>query len=360
METEKLAVNKTIFLIIAVSLLVLFSIRILFPPKTYKKSQVLMGTVVNITIIDRNLDRAEKACELAFQEMQRIEKLFSTQDKSSEISKLNQGGDSEFLKTEPEIIFLLKESLRISSLTQGAFDISIKPLVDLWKEKLEKDEAPTQEEIFRILPLVDYRNIEVDSQKNLVRFKRKGVKLDLGAIAKGYAVDQAIKILKKNGIKNCLVVAGGDLFALGKGKNRLDWLIGLKHPRKSGLILEFRCANKGVATSGDYERFKILNKKRYHHLLDPQTGLPGNKAISATIIAPNAMLADALATAVFILGEKDGLSLIKKMKDVEGIVIVEKEKGLEIFMSQEPEKLNAVKILQGFLKNDLNFPVEKI
>jgi len=302
-----------------------------------------MGTIVNITVIDKDLRQAEKSCELAFREMRRIEKMLSVNNESSEISRLNQSEDLKFFKANPELIFLLKESKKYSNLTQGAFNVCIGPLVELWKEKLDKGEIPTCQEIKKIMPSVDWRNVEIDDQRNLVIFKKKGMKVNLGAIAKGYAVDQAIKVFKKNGIKNCLVEAGGDLFALGKGINRNGWRIGVKNPRKSGVILEFNCIDKGVATSGDYERFKILNKERYHHLIDPRTGFPGNEVVSVTITASDAIAADALSTAVFILGQKDGLQLIRKMKGVQGIIIVEEEGNFKIFSSQDLKNFNRKK-----------------
>lgn len=347
MGNKKSALIKIIGIIAVISFLVLFFVKIVRQPRIFKKSQVLMGTVVNITIVDRDLAGAEKACEIAFKEMSRIEKMLSVKDKSSEVYKLNQHKGLEFINVNPEIIFLLEESEKVSALSQGAFDVSVGPLVELWRESLEQGEGPTDTEIHKIIPLVDYRNIEIDSRRNLIRFKKKGIKIDFGGIAKGYAVDQAIKALKKKGVKNCLVEAGGDLFALGKGINKKDWLIGLRNPRESGLIFEFSCTNKGVATSGDYERFKILNKKRYHHLIDPRSGLPASEVISATIAAPNAMTADALSTAVLILGKEEGMRLIRKTKNIEGVIIVKEKEDFKIFVSKTLKKSPAGKIPQG-------------
>ena len=348
MGNKKSALIKIIAIIAVISFLVLFFVKIVTKPNIFKKSQVLMGTVVNISIVDRDLDRAEEACEIAFKEMSRIEKMLSVRDESSEVYKLNQHKGLEFINVNPEIIFLLEESAKVSALSQGAFDVSIGPLVELWRESLEQGEVPTDTEIHKILPLAGYRNIEIDSRRNLIRFKKKGIKIDFGGIAKGYAVDQAIKALKKKGVKNCLVEAGGDLFALGKGINKKGWLIGLRNPRESGLIIEFSCTNKGVATSGDYERFKILSKKRYHHLIDPRAGLPVSEVISATITAPSAMTADALSTAVLILGKEEGMRLIKKTKNVEGVIIVKEKEDFRIFVSKTLKKSLAGKNSQEF------------
>ena len=348
MRNKKSALIKIIAIIAVMSFLVLFFVKIVTKPKIFKKSQVLMGTVVNISIVERDLARAEEACEIAFKEMSRIEKMLSVRDESSEVYKLNRHKGLEFINVNPEIIFLLEESAKVSTLSQGAFDVSVGPLVELWRKSLEQGEVPTDTEIHKILPLVDYRNIEIDSRRNLIRFKKKGIKIDFGGIAKGYAVDQAIKALKKKGVKNCLVEAGGDLFALGKGINKKDWLIGLRNPRESGLIIEFSCTNKGVATSGDYERFKILNKKRYHHLIDPRAGLSVSEVISATIAAPSAMTADALSTAVLILGKEGGMRLIKKTKNVEGVIIVKEKEDSMIFVSKTLKKSLAKKNSQEF------------
>ena len=348
MGNKKPALIKIIAIIAVMFFLVLFFVKTVRQPRIFKKSQVLMGTVVNITIIDRNLTRAEKACQIAFEEMKRIEKMLSVRDKSSEIYKLNQHKDLEFVNVNPEIIFLLEESAKFSALSQGAFDISVGPLVELWKESLEQGFVPAKAEIHKILPLVNYGNIEIDSRRNLVRFKRKGIKIDLGGIAKGYAVDRAIKALRKKGVKNCLIEAGGDLFASGKGINKKGWLIGLRNPRESNLILEFSCSNKGVATSGDYERFKILNKERYHHLIDPRTGLSESEVISVTIVAPDAMTADALSTAVLILGKNEGMKLIKKTENIEGVIIVKEEGDFGIFVSKTFKKPLAQKKSKEF------------
>ena len=360
MENKKSALIKIITIIAITSFLVLFFAKIKFQPRIFKKSQVLMGTVVNITIVDRNLTRAEKACEIAFKEMNRIEKMLSVKDKSSEIAKLNQHKDLEFVNVNSEVIFLLEESAKFSALTQGAFDISVGPLVELWKESLEQGYVPANAEIHKILPLVDYRNIEIDSRKNLVKFKKKGMKIDLGGIAKGYAVDRAIKVLRKKGVKNCLIEAGGDLFASGKGINKKEWMIGLRNPRETSLILEFSCTNKGVATSGDYERFKILNEKRYHQLIDPRAGLPESEIISATIVAPDAMTADALSTAVLILGKEKGMKLIKKTEDIEGVIIVKEKEDFRIFVSKTLEKSLRQRNPPGFLKKEDRFSRRRI
>ncbi len=348
MGNKKSALIKIITIIAVTSFLVLFFVKIVTQSKIFKKSQVLMGTIVNITIVARNLAGSERACELAFKEMRRIEKMLSVKDKSSEIYKLNQHKDLEFVNVNPEIVFLLEESAKISALSHGAFDISVRPLLELWRERLKQETVPAKAEIHKIFPLVDYRNIEIDSRRNLVRFKKKGINIDLGGIAKGYAVDRAIKVLKKEGVKNCLVEAGGDLFVLGRGINKKGWLIGLRNPRESGVILEFSCTNKGVATSGDYERFKTLNKRHYHHLIDPRAGLSKSEVVSATIVAPSAMIADALSTAVFILGKKEGVELIREMEDVEGIIIVKEKENFRIFISKALEKSLAGKISQEF------------
>ncbi len=351
MKNQKLSPAKIIALTVIILVLILYFSRLFLEPKVIKKSRVLMGTIVNIIIFDRDLKKGEVASELAFQEMKRVERMLSIKDEYSELSRLNQNEDLKFHRVNPEIIFLLKESRRISRLSKGKFSICVGPLVNLWEEKLGEGQIPTEKEIKKILPLVDYRNIEINERNNMVRFRKKGVKINLAAIAKGYAVDQAAKTLRKSGIKNYLVEAGGDLFASGKGSNGKDWLIGVKNPRAANILFEFRCTDKGVATSGDYERFKIVNEKRYHHLFDPWSGFPAEKVISVTIIAPSAMTADALATAVFISGEKDGLKLIEKTKGVHGMIIAEKDEKIKISMSKGFKKYFKIKTRQKFFKN---------
>ncbi len=289
-----------------------------------KKDTSLMGTFVEITVWDKDKLNADKAINSAFGKIKKIEQIASIFKKESEISVLNQQGQA---KLSPQLYSLLKQSCRVGSLTGGAFDITIAPLSVLWKEKIAKQKVPDKEEISSLQGLVNYKNI-VFGDNNRIYFKKKGTAVDLGGIAKGYAVDCAVRVLKEYKIKNALINAGGDVFVLGKDKNE-KWSIALQHPRlKEEILGTLNLENKAIFTSGDYERFFEKEGVRYHHIIDPRTGSPAVECISVTIIADNSALADGLSTGILVLGSIDGMRLIEDLPDVEGIIIDDRGKML--------------------------------
>ena len=254
----------------------------------------------------------------AFNEMRRIEKLMDIHDPESEISRINRLGSKEAIKVSKEIFGVLKEALEYSRLTSGAFDASIRPLSHLWGAKGKLKEVPEAREIEKQLPLVNYRNIIMNERNQTVEFKKKGMVLDFGAIAKGYALDQAVKVLQGRGIKEALINAGGDIGVIGERV----WKVGLQHPRKENEVLTvIKLKNRAIATSGDYQRYFMKEGQRYHHIINPKTGYPALKCTSVTILAPQATQADILATSIFILGPEKGMKLIESSEDVEGIII---------------------------------------
>ena len=263
--------------------------------KSFKRTEMIMGTLVEITVLPAN----EKAVKEAFNEMRRIDALMDIYRENSEASILNREGEARVSKETLEVI---KKSIEFSRLTRGAFDITCGPLVNLWKEAKKNKEIPTAEEIKETISLVGYKKLILEG--SWVRFKEKGMQIDLGGIAKGYAVDKAIEVLKKNGIKQALVNAGGDLYALGKASQGEKWQIGIQHPRQEGKILTIiKVKDEAVATSGDYQRYFMLKGKRFAHIVNPMTGWTVQDVpMSVTIIAPDAASADALATGVFVLG----------------------------------------------------------
>lgn len=293
-----------------------------------KQSRLLMGTIVEIKVVGKGKAEAKEAINYAFSEIEKVNSLMSAYIEESEVSLLNREGKAKVSKETLEVI---REAVKISSLSQGAFDITVKPLIDLWKKAKEKRKLPTKEEIEKVLPLVDFKNIEI--RGNTVSFKIEGMKIDLGGIAKGYAVDRAIKALKDEGIENALINAGGDIYALGLRGKEKPWIIGVRHPREKNKILEsLKVTNKAVTTSGDYERYFMLGGVRYSHIVSPNTGYPVSEVpMSVSIIAQNCTLADALATACFVLGPDEGIKLIESLPQVEGMIIAS---GMNIFYSK--------------------------
>lgn len=289
-------------------------------PSVTEREQMLMGTTVTISISDTAPEEANRAADLAFAEIRRIEGIMSTYIPESEISLINRSAGREWTSVDPELLFVIREGLRYGDLSSGAFDIAYKPLSRLWHFDPES-RPPEAEAVRAVLPLVNYRNVLIDG-KERVLLKDPGMAVGLGGIAKGYAVDRAVAVLQGQGIRNAIVNAGGDLRSVGRRSRKKMWRIGIQDPRDPGRLLEaISIADTAVATSGDYEKFFIWRGVRYHHILDPKTGFPARGCRSVTVICPTAMMADAMATAVFVLGPDEGMELIRKLPRLEGMIV---------------------------------------
>jgi len=268
----------------------------------------MMGTIIEVT------SPHKEAAGVVFDELERLERLLSKYKPESEVSQLNKLGK---LKVSPETFYILKKSKEIWQLSSGAFDVTVAPLVDLWGFTNKNFTVPADEKIKNILNLIGSDKILLQNNENVVVFKFPGMKIDLGAIAKGYAVDCAVKKLKEKGIDSCLINAGGQVYCLGK-KFGLPWKVAIKGARGKGLAGFLELTDRSVATSGDYEQYFIKDNKRYAHILNPETGYPADSGIMAvTVIAPDGLTSDALATAIFVLGKDKGEKLANKFKGVE-------------------------------------------
>ncbi|NOY53946.1 MAG: FAD:protein FMN transferase [Deltaproteobacteria bacterium] len=289
-------------------------------PPVVEREQILMGTTVSITIAGVDPDRADHAADRAFGEIRRLEAIMSTYRPDSGISKVNDAAGKGWTPVSPELRLVIRAGLRFGALSNGAFDITVKPLVRIWH--IEKGPPPPgRGKIDAVLPLVDYRKVRID-RAGRVRLPKPGMAIVLGGVAKGYAVDRAIEVLEKEGIENAIVNAGGDLRAIGRRSVSRPWRVGIEDPRHRGRLMEeLPLTDRAAATSGDYERFYIYQGVRYHHILDPRTGRPARGCRSVTVIAPTAMEADALATAVFVLGPKKGRVLLQRRDQVEGMIV---------------------------------------
>lgn len=260
--------------------------------------------------------------------MQALQNKFDVNIDSSDIAKINLSAGISPVEVSVDTLELLKEALRISKLTEGAFDITIGVLTKEWGFTDGKYRVPTDREIRDKLELVNYKDIRISDSK--VKLSKRGMFIDLGGIAKGYAVDKVYELLKGKGVKRAIINAGGTIRTVEKDPKRI-WKIGIKDPTGNKDILGILYLDSGlaVATSGDYERYFVKDGIKYHHLLDPKTGYPSNLCKSVTVVSKKAVEADALSTAIFVLGPKKGLSLAEKL-DV-GVVIVD-SKG-DIFVS---------------------------
>ena len=306
----------------------LFSL-LFFPPnsrgqgldeRNFRQSRMIMGTSVEITVSQTHSQRAEEAMAAAFREVERIDLLMSHYRPESEVSQITRQAGEKETQVSPETLEVVERALYFSRLSGGAFDITIGPVFGLWN--FREGKIPEEKSLQENLKKVDYRKIKVDRAKSSVYLESRGMELDLGAIAKGYAVDRASAVLRKEGVENFLVKAGGDLAVSGAKGNGVAWTIGIQHPRlPSELIGKLRPSQAAVSTSGDYEKFFFRGGERYHHILTPSTGLPARECQSVTILAPSAMDADALATSVFVLGPQKGFALLEHFPDVQAIIV---------------------------------------
>jgi len=281
----------------------------------YKESRLLMGTYVEVSSPDK------QAPAIVFNEIGRIEDLLSKYKPDSEVSKLNKNGE---LKVSPETFYVIKKSKEFWLASDGAFDITVAPLLDLWGFTKREYRMPTKEEINKAWGLIGSDKILLNETNNVVKFMTFGLKIDLGAIAKGFSVDCAVNKLREARIKSCLINAGGQIYCLGEKFGR-PWHVAVKNPRQPGLLNYLELKDQAVATSGDYEQFFVQNNIRYAHIFNPKTGTPANSGvISVTVIAADGLTADALATAIFVLGKVKGEALAKKFRDVKCEIIEDK------------------------------------
>ena len=295
--------------------------------KMAERVDTAMGTMVQIKVpVPSGTDErsVNEMISKAFDEIRRVESVFSVYIESSEISRINRLQKDEELKISDEAFDLIKRSLAATGKTGGAFDITVKPLVDLWKKAKESGIMPSKEEIEAARGRTGWKGVQLDAQNRTIKFLKTGMSLDLGGVAKGYATDAAIKVLKDGGISRGIVNCGGDMFCMGKPSAKKPWRIGIRHPRKKDRVfLEIVLEDKAADTSGDYEKYFTLDGKRYSHIIDPRTGFPiGDGVVSATVLANDSATADIYATALCILGlkgfsalEAEGLDAIIMLKD---------------------------------------------
>jgi thiamine biosynthesis lipoprotein len=282
------------------------------------RTHLMMGTFAAITVIGPSRDQADDAISLAFDEMQRAARLFDRYQDASPIGILNREGRAADL--DPEVIALLERSLRLNAVTRGAFDITVKPVVDLYQHTFESQQAPpTDAQIAGVLDLVDPGAVRI--QGRTVRFAKEGMGVTLDGIAKGYAIDCGMEALKSRGIEHALINAGGDIRTIGgRGRHR-PWRVAVQNPDREGPALQtFTMQDGAAATSGNYEVY-FDKEKVYHHLIHPASARPAQESRSVTVLAADAILADALSTAVFVAGPKDGKGLMEALSGAECLIM---------------------------------------
>jgi thiamine biosynthesis lipoprotein len=288
--------------------------------QVFEERAAIMGTEVSILIMDETEQTARRAMRAAFDEVRRIDALM-TDWRSSPFEEINQQAGIAPVAVSDEILFMVQEAIRISKLTDGSFDISYAGAGRLWDFKKSPPALPGEQEIRESLKLVGYSNIRVNAAEKTVFLPLEGMRIGLGGIAKGYSVDRAAQTIKESGIKNFAVNAGGDLTVRGKRGGKL-WWVGIRHPRnKTENIALLPISNGTVVTSGDNERFFVVDGVRYCHILNPKTGYPANQCQSVTLIARTTYLGDALATSVFVMGPARGMQFIESQAHLEGMIV---------------------------------------
>jgi thiamine biosynthesis lipoprotein len=288
-----------------------------------ERARVAMGSELRLTAWTRDQSGALSAFDAVFTEFDRLENLMSVWRPGSDIVRLNAAAGQRPVPVSFETRDVLNISRQISEMTGGTFDVTFGALADLWKFDHDQDNSvPREDDIRQRLPLIDYRAVEVDNRAGTAFLRKMGMRVHLGGIGKGYAVDAAVKIMRGRGFGDFMIQAGGDMYVAGHRGNR-PWRLGIRDPRgpRDQIFAALDLADGTFSTSGDYERFFFKNGRRYHHIIDLSTGQPAGLSRSVTLVTNRAVLADALAKGVFILGPDAGMALIRRTPDVEGVIV---------------------------------------
>jgi len=291
--------------------------------------RLVMGTFARVVAVAADSSTAKKCIDAALAEIEKVDELMSDYKSDSEISEVNRDAAGRAVKVSRSTYKVLQRSVEFSKLTDGAFDVTVGPLVDQWRAAADANSVPSDTELATARSKVGYEKLILDANEMSVRFAVEGMRIDLGGIAKGYAIDKAIEALQNSGAAGGMVDIGGDIRCFGVPAGKKDsWLVGLQDPNKavvgiggSGILLKLKLRNRAVATSGDYQQFILIEGERHSHIIDRKTAAGARGLSSVTIIAESATDADALATAVSVMGAEKGLTLIEAIPETEAILI---------------------------------------
>jgi FAD:protein FMN transferase len=284
-----------------------------------RREEAIMGTRIYVEAWHDDPVKGEQALDAVMDDMRRIDALMSHYRPDSQLSQINARAAVEAVTVDPELFDLIRTSIHFSEVTAGAFDITYASVGYLYD--YPRHVHPSEAQIQAALPGVNYRNLLLDPERHTVKFAREGMRIDLGGIAKGYACDRGVEILKRFGIAHAIVTAGGDTRLLGDRRGR-PWMVGIRHPDdKNRVVLSMPLENVGISTSGDYERYFDEGGIRYHHIIDPKTGHSPSAVRSVTIIGPTATDTEGWSKGVFIKGPAEGLRLIEQYPQMDAVVI---------------------------------------
>ncbi|WP_237332487.1 FAD:protein FMN transferase [Zobellia amurskyensis] len=289
---------------------------------TFTRTLKLMGSRFDITVTAKDSAEGNKNIDLAVAEISRIEDLISSWNPNSQTSEINRNAGKNPVKVSYELYNLIERAISLSTLTDGAFDISYASMDKIWVFDGSVTQMPNTADIQSSVVKVGFQNIVLDSKNSTVFLKEEGMKIGFGAIGKGYAADKAKALLIEKGVTAGIINASGDMNTWGRQSNGEPWKVAITNPMDKNKVFALLPITQGaVVTSGDYEKFVTLDGKRYSHIIDPRTGFPSTGIISVTVFAPKAELADALATSVFVMGKEVGLNRINQMPQIECIII---------------------------------------
>ena len=307
-----------------------------FGQVVHKKKYSVLGSPFEITVIGKDTVEGNLFCKEAFGEVKRIENLISDWIPTTQVSKINQNAGIKPVKVDLEVFDLLERAMKISKLTNGAFDISYASMDKIWKFDGSMKQMPTEEEIKNSVEKVGYQNIIFNSKDTTVFLKNKGMKLGLGGIGQGYIADKIKELLQSKGCKAGLVNVSGDISTWGTQLDGTPWTVAIINPmNKNKVFATFPLKDSAVETSGSYEKYVTFNGIRYSHIIDPRTGYPSSGIVSVSVFAKQTELADALATGIFVMGVEVGLDLVNQIKGIECIIVDDKgtihtSKGIDL------------------------------
>lgn len=316
-----------------ISILLIFSLTILSGcskdnkvTEPLSKTELLMGTVVTVTLYDSN---DEGILDKVFTKVKELESTLSINENGTLVDKINESAGIEPVKVDYDTYTVIKKGLEYAKLSNGLFDISVGPIVKLWNIGLPEAKVPTQEEIDSRIPLVGYSDVELNDEENTVFLKRQGMMIDLGGVAKGYTADVISDILTEEGVKSAIIDLGGNIFAHGLKVDGSTWRIGIQNPfsDRGDIIGTITVKNKSIVTSGIYERYIEKDGIKYHHILSPKTGYPyENELAGITIISDKSSDGDALSTSVFAMGVEEGMKFVNTQEGIDAIFVTKENK----------------------------------
>ncbi len=296
------------------------------------RASYVMGTIIEIQVTGASDKMSHEAIDKSFQELRRLDTLMSRYLKASPLNKINRLAGQHWVKVDQELYNVIKASISYSQLTNGAFDITIAPLIDLWKASQNANHVPKSVNISKVLKSVHYKYIKIHSTLPMISLAHKGMSIDLGAIGKGYAISKILTLLKDYSFKSIKINFGGQVYLSGTSNHSDHWKVGIRNPvSQNDILMWVHAKNKSVSTSGGYEKYVTIGGKQYSHILNPKTGYPISHILSATVISKNPVMADALSTAFSVMPVKDSLRLTQRLKDVEVILIAKDKTGKKPF-----------------------------